>query len=74
MAKRSPCGLCLTAGRSCWWLSYHSRISTLPLFGELNRLYGDRVAFTFVYTREAHAGKNVGQPVTLAEKIEPARC
>ena len=47
-------------------------ISTLPLFGELNRLYGDRVAFAFIYTREAHPGENVGQPASLAEKVEHA--
>lgn len=48
-------------------------ISTLPLFGQMNRLYGDRVVFAFIYTREAHPGENVGQPATLAEKIEHAR-
>ena len=48
-------------------------ISTLPLFGELNRLYGERVAFAFIYTREAHPGELIGQPATLAEKVEHAR-
>ena len=48
-------------------------ISSLPLLGEMNRLYGDRVIFAFVYTREAHPGENVRQPVTLEEKVEHAR-
>jgi hypothetical protein len=48
-------------------------ISTLPSFGELNRLYGERVAFAFIYTREAHPGESITQPATLAEKIEHAR-
>ena len=38
----------------------------------MNRLYGDRVIFAFVYTREAHPGGNVRQPVTLEEKVEHA--
>lgn len=48
-------------------------ISALPLFGELNRLYGERVAFAFIYTREAHPGEDVNQPATLGEKVEHAR-
>lgn len=48
-------------------------ISSLPLFTELNRTYGDRVAFAFIYTREAHPGENVRQPASLAEKRKHAR-
>ncbi len=48
-------------------------ISTLPTFSEMNRLYGDRVAFAFIYTREAHPGEHIGQPATLSEKVEHAR-
>lgn len=49
-------------------------ISTLPMLGELNRLYGDRVAFAFIYTREAHPGEYIGQPATLAEKVDTRVC
>ncbi len=48
-------------------------ISTLSLFGELNQLHGKRVAFAFIYTREAHPGENMVQPATMAVKIEHAR-
>ncbi len=48
-------------------------ISTLSLFGELNRLHGDRMAFAFIYTREAHPGENIQQPATMAVKIAHAR-
>lgn len=48
-------------------------ISTLPTFSEMNRLYGDQVAFAFIYTREAHPGENIRQPATLTEKVEHAR-
>ena len=48
-------------------------ISSLPLFTELNRTYGNRVAFAFIYTREAHPGENVRQPANLAEKRKHAR-
>ena len=48
-------------------------VSTLPTFSEMNRLYGDRVAFAFIYTREAHPGENIRQPATLTEKVEHAR-
>ena len=48
-------------------------ISTLPTFSEMNRLYGDRVAFAFIYTREAHPGEHIRQPATLTEKVEHAR-
>ena len=48
-------------------------ISTLPMFSELYRCYHDRVAFAFIYTREAHPGENLGQPATLPQKVEHAR-
>ena len=48
-------------------------ISSLPAFAQLNRTYGERVAFAFIYTREAHPGESLGQPSTLEEKMEHAR-
>ena len=48
-------------------------ISALPVFTKLSRRYGDRVAFGFIYTREAHPGENVGQPSTMEVKMAHAR-
>jgi len=49
-------------------------ISSLPLLGEMNRLYGDRVIFAFVYTREAHPGENVRQPVPSRRRSNMPVC
>ena len=48
-------------------------VSTLPMLSELYQRYHDRVAFAFIYTREAHPGENFGQPATLPEKVDHAR-
>ena len=48
-------------------------ISVLSRFRQLNQQYGQRLAFAFIYTREAHPGERIEQPSTMAAKREHAR-
>jgi hypothetical protein len=47
--------------------------SSGPVLRDLHAIYGDRVRFVMVNTREAHPGERIPQPRTTAEKLQHAR-